>query len=140
MILAVFFICFAEQILTLVFGERYASSADLLRILTVGQLVCLMTGPCEILLMMAGKQNTTLRVNVVAAIALAVIGPCAVLGFGMRGLAIAIATVTATQNLANCYLAHRLLGIVTHVGAVPWTTLDSLIRRGPFNLRELYSR
>ena len=115
--LALVFLIFAESILTIVFGEHYAQAALILRILTAGQIVCLLTGPCEITLMMAGQQKTTLIVNVVAAIAIAVAGSFAVLQFGMVGLAVAIATVTSLQNCANWYLTHRLLGVWTHVGA-----------------------
>jgi O-antigen/teichoic acid export membrane protein len=118
--LAVIFMVFAEQILTLVFGGHYAGGAIILRILAAGQVICLLTGPCEIVLMMAGRQKTTLRVNVCAALALVVCGPLAVRGYGMTGLAVAIATVTALQNLVNWHLAGRLLGIATHVGALPW--------------------
>ena len=118
--LALIFMVFAEQILAIVFGSHYADSAHILRILTAAQFVCLATGPCEIVLMMAGQQNATLRVNVCAATALVIVGPLATFGYGMYGLAAAIATVTATQNLVNWYLARRLLGISTHVGAVFW--------------------
>ena len=120
MVLALIFMLFAEQILAVVFGSHYETSADILRILTAGQIVCLLTGPCEIVLMMAGQQQTTLRVNVCAAIALVILGPLSIIGYGMTGLAVAIATVTATQNLVNWYLAHRLLGVATHVRALPW--------------------
>jgi O-antigen/teichoic acid export membrane protein len=118
--LAVIFMVFAEQILTIVFGSHYAEAGHILRILAAGQVICLLTGPCEIVLSMAGQQKATLRVNVCAAIALVILGPLAIVGYGMLGLAAAIAVVTATQNLVNWYLAHRLLGISTHVGALPW--------------------
>jgi len=118
--LALIFLAFAEQILAIVFGAHYAEGALILRLLTAGQVVCLLTGPCELVLMMAGQQKTTLRVNVVAAIALLVFGPLAVAGFGMAGLAAAIAIVTATQNLVNWHLAQRLLGISTHVRLLRW--------------------
>lgn len=115
--LAIVFLIFAESILTIIFGEHYAQAALILRILTAGQIVCLLTGPCEITLMMAGQQKTTLKVNVVAALFIAVVGSFAVMNFGMVGLAVSIATVTSLQNIANWYLTHRLLGIWTHVGA-----------------------
>ena len=118
--LAVIFMVFAEQVLAIVFGGHYAEGAHILRILAAGQIICLLTGPCEIVLMMAGQQKTTLRVNVCAALALVVCGPLAVVGYGMTGLAAAIASVTAIQNLVNWYLAQRLLGIATHIGALPW--------------------
>jgi O-antigen/teichoic acid export membrane protein len=119
-VLAVVFLLFAEQTLAIVFGSHYAEGAPILRLLAVGQIICLLTGPCELVLMLAGQQKVTLRVNVCAAIALLIVGPLAVVGFGTTGLAAAIATVTATQNLVNWYLAKRLLGISTHVGPLLW--------------------
>ena len=116
-LLTVCFLLFAESILGLVFGEQYTGSALILRILVVGQFVCLVTGPCEILLMMAGGERMALRVNYCAAASLLLLGPLGILLWGMTGLAIAIACVTSIQNLANWYFAHRLLGVWTHLGA-----------------------
>ena len=112
------FLVFPEAILTIAFGEFYASAAPLLRILAVGQMICIFTGPCEIVLMMAGHQNKTLIVNAVAALAIFTLGPIGILSFGMTGLAVAISVITSVQNLVNWSLARRLIGINTHVGSV----------------------
>jgi len=112
------FLLFPEAVLTFAFGEYYAQGANLLRILAIGQIICIITGPCEIVLMMAGHQNKTLLVNTIAAIAIFTLGPLGIIYFGMWGLAVAIATITSCQNLANWVLTKRLLGIRTHVGAI----------------------
>ena len=122
-ILAIGFLVFAETILSVVFGESYAQAAFFLRVLTIGQVVCLLTGPCEISLMMAGHEKTTAKVNIVAAITLFLVGGLVTFQFGLNGLAITIACVTATQNLANWLLARHLLGIWTHVGATGFQRL-----------------
>jgi len=51
---------FPEAILSIVFGEFYAQGAFILKILVAGQLICVLTGPCEIVLTMAGHQNRAL--------------------------------------------------------------------------------
>ncbi len=129
--MACVFLLFAETILTTVFGPQYANAASLLRILTLGQIVCLLTGPCEISLMMAGHERTTLKVNVIAAVTLFIVGAIATQQFGLIGLAATIAFVTATQNLVNWMLARQLLGVWTHVGAtgIPSTLIPKFTRQ-----------
>ncbi len=123
------FLVFPESVLTFAFGEYYAGGANLLRILAIGQIICIFTGPCEIVLMMAGHQNRTLIVNMVAAIAIFTLGPLGIIYFGMTGLAVTIATITSCQNLVNWFLAKRLLGISTHVGAVDRAAIASTVQK-----------
>ena len=125
-ILAVIFVVFAEQLLAIVFGSQYESSATILRILTLGQIVCLMTGPCEVVLMMSGHQKITFRVNLFAALAILSLGPVAVFFYEIQGLAVIVAAITSVQNLTNCYLTQRLLGVSTHVRFTP---LKNLLNR-----------
>lgn len=107
-------ILFPKVILTVVFGTYYAQAAPLLQILVAGQLISVLTGPCELLLMMAGHQNKTLTINVIAAVAIFTAGPIGIYAGGITGLAIAISSVTALQNLSNWILARRVTGIWTH--------------------------
>jgi len=123
------FLIFPEAVLSFAFGEYYAQGANLLRILAIGQIICILTGPCEIVLMMAGHQNKTLVVNSIAAIAIFTLGPLAIIYFSITGLAIALATITSCQNLANWILAKRLLGIGTHVGAVDRQAIAQTIQK-----------
>ena len=111
------FIAFAEPILSLAFGEFYAQSANLLRILTVGQVVCVLTGPSEVVLMMTGHQRITWRINLVAVIAIVACGTLALVHGGLIGLAIVLSSATCIQNLTTWYLAKKLVGIATHCGA-----------------------
>lgn len=104
---------FPEAVLTLVYGGFYASAAIVLQVLVVGQLVCVLAGPCEMVLMMAGHQKKTFYVNIACAIAIATICPLAILHFGITGLALGMGTVTIGQNLVNNWLVRRLVGIDT---------------------------
>lgn len=112
--IGIILILFPKAILTIVFGDYYAQAAPLLQILVAGQLISVLTGPCELLLMMAGHQNKTLTINVIAAIAIFTFGPIGIYAGGITGLAIAISSVTALQNLSNWMLAKRVTGIWTH--------------------------
>lgn len=108
-----FMLAFPEFILTVAFGEYYGQAAPLLQILAIGQLVCIVTGPCETVLMMAGHQNKTLIVNIVAAAAIILLGLIGIHWWGVFGLALTMGTVTITQNLFNWWMTYRLVGVST---------------------------
>ena len=105
---------FPEAILSFVFGEFYAQAAFVLKILVAGQLICVLTGPCEIVLAMAGHQNKTLAVNAISAVAIFTLGPLGIYLGGIGGLAMAMCGALAFQNLANWWLARKLVGVSTH--------------------------
>ena len=106
-------LAFPEHVLGFAFGEHYRQAASILRVLVVGQLICVLTGPCEIVLMMAGHQKKTLFINVASAVLILVLGTIGVMYFGIFGLACAMAFTTSLQNLVNCWLARTLVGIST---------------------------
>jgi len=105
---------FPETVLAVAFGDYYTRAATILQILVAGQLACVLTGPCETLLMMSGHQNKTLAVNAVVAVAILIAGTLALNSYGMLGLAITMATATVAQNVFNCWLARQTLGIATY--------------------------
>lgn len=125
---------FPEAILSFVFGEFYAQAAFILKILVAGQLICVLTGPCEIVLTMAGHQNKALTVNAISAVAIFTLGPLGIHLGGIGGLAVAMCGVMIFQNLTNWWLAKRLVGVSTHfdLGYVPQliTRAKLLIRKG----------
>jgi len=112
-LIAAVLILFPAPVLTLIYGDFYAAGALVLQVLVVGQLVCVMAGPCEMVLMMAGHQKKTLYVNIVAAICIGTLGPLAILWYGITGLALAIGAVTIGQNVFNVWLVQRQVGIDT---------------------------
>ena len=125
-------LCFPEIVLTIAFGEYYAQAAPLLQMLAIGQIVCILTGPCENVLMMTGHQNKTLIVNIVAAFLIFAFGLFAIQNMGIIGLAITMCSITTAQNLFNWWLAKRLLGIstgfnVTYVQSMSPRALKQLI-------------
>ncbi len=106
---------FAEDVLTFTFGAYYGLSADLLRILVMGQFFCMVTGPSELVLIMTGQQKKSVAINMLTVLLIASAAPFALIGFGLVGLAMVIAFVTASQNLLTCYVAHRCVGIRTDI-------------------------
>ena len=129
---------FPEAILTFVFGEFYAQAAFILKILVAGQLICVLTGPCEIVLTMAGHQNKTLAVNAVSAVAIFTLGPLGIYLSGIGGLAVAMCSVMVFQNLTNWWLAKKLVGVSTHfdLSYVPQLISQAriLIRKGSLDV------
>lgn len=114
LIVGAIFLIFAESILAIAFGEFYAQSANILRILSIGQIVCVLTGPSEVVLMMTGHQRVTWRINLLAVVCIAAFGSTALIYGGLIGLAITLCLATSIQNLTTWYMAWRLAGIKTN--------------------------
>lgn len=129
LLLGVLFLVVPETVLGIAFGEYYHVAAPLLRILAVGQLICIMTGPCDMLLMMTGHQRISLIVNSVATGVLFAVAPFAMRGFGIVGLAISMSVTTACQNLVNWYFARSKIGVNTAFGTLSFTDIG-LERKG----------
>ena len=127
-VLGLLFLLCPEFVLGTVFGDYYRGGALVLVILAAGQIVCILTGPCEMLLMMVGHHRKALLVNTTATLVLLVVAPVGTRFWGVTGLALCMATVTASQNLVNCYLAHRCVGVNTAFSLKPLTTLYEALR------------
>ncbi len=97
------------------FGDAYRSSAHLLVILAVGQLVNVLTGSVSFLLSMTGHERDLRNVVLIS-------GPLAIAAaliltpfFGVTGAAIATALAVATHNLLAVYRVKQRLGFSTLV-------------------------
>ncbi|MEM9410171.1 MAG: MATE family efflux transporter [Planctomycetota bacterium] len=113
-LIAVVLLQFPELILSIAFGEFYAQAAPILQVLVVGQLVCALTGPCEMVLIMGGHQKKALVVNVCASLAMVTFCPLSIWLFGIYGLAFAVSAIMAVQNIFNCWLTKRVVGVQAH--------------------------
>lgn len=127
-VLGLLFLLCPEFVLGTVFGDYYRGGALVLVILAAGQIVCILTGPCEMLLMMVGHHRKALIVNTTATLVLLLAAPASTRFWGVTGLALCMATVTATQNLVNCYLAYRCVGVNTAFSIKPLATLFETLR------------
>jgi O-antigen/teichoic acid export membrane protein len=98
-------------IVPLLFTEDFGPAALTLSILTFGQLISVLTGSPNLLLMMTGHQRSAAVCGVVALVVLAALA--AILGFqwGPNGVAVAAATSLAIYKIALALLGWRLLNV-----------------------------
>lgn len=100
------------QVVGLIFGAEFAAADDILRVLTVGQLINLMTGPAGYVLVMTGHQRT-MR-NILSGTLLVVLPLTWLMArsYGGIGAAAATAAGLAIQNLLALWAVYRHLGII----------------------------
>ncbi len=101
-------------VLGIIFGEYYRNGAELLVLLSFGQLALVMAGSCALTLSLTGHQRTALRISLLSAGLLAVAGPLATWLFGLRGLAAAVVAATVTECGLQWAITRKLLGVWTH--------------------------
>nr|UIK89352.1 polysaccharide biosynthesis C-terminal domain-containing protein [Arthrobacter polaris] len=68
-----FFVIYAEQLLSIIFGTEYAAGADSLRLLSIAMLFSTGIGPLDMLLLMAGRSSLSL-INTATALVLDIVG------------------------------------------------------------------
>lgn len=126
---------FSETILGLAFGEYYRSGAIFLKILVLGQLICVATGPCQVVLMMTGREKTAMAVNFVTAIFAVISGLVGVCYFGMVGLATSVSLTIVLQNLCNWWIVKKQVGVDTRCG-LNLVELSTLLN--PLKVKKVY--
>jgi O-antigen/teichoic acid export membrane protein len=113
-------------VLGIIFGEDYRGGAELLVLLSFGQLALVMAGSCGLTLSLTGHQRTALRISLLSAGLLAVAGPLATWLFGLKGLALAVVAATVTECVLQWGITRKLLGVWTHFAP---TELFNVLRR-----------
>lgn len=113
LILAVF-VLFGPAVLRLGFGAFYAEGAVALSVLSVGQLVAVLTGASVPVLLMTGNQRAAVGISGAAAVVATVAALLAVGPFGTTGVAVATSAVIVVQQLATLVAARRLAHVWTH--------------------------
>jgi len=116
LIVGAILLAFPETILGLAFGEYYRSGAMFLKILVLGQLICVATGPCQVVLMMTGYEKTAMVVNFFTAVLAVLGGLLGVCYFGMVGLATSVSLTIVLQNICNWWIVKKQIGIDTRCG------------------------
>ncbi len=124
------FIAFGPWVMSVVYGDFYAQGATALVILSIGRLVAVWTGSCAVVLMMTGYQRVAMTVTVSAGILSVVSGIFAAPRFGLIGVAVTTASAQIVQNLVQLYLAHRLVGVWTHIQLSPGPFMEFLTGKG----------
>jgi len=109
--IALIFIVFGRQIITLLFGAEFAAADAPLAILSVGQIANALTGSVAVLLVMTGYQHRATAAMAAGAVLNIVIGLILIPGYGEVGAAIAAATSLVVSNMAMVLATRRRLGI-----------------------------
>lgn len=94
------------------FGEGYSGAARIMMILLVGQLVIVLGGSCQQVLILTAHQNTALKVNLVAAILFSVL-LFSIPGGGGERVAICFTLTTILRAGAMWWATKQLLEIST---------------------------
>lgn len=91
---------FSEDVLRMVYGDFYKSGAEVLIILSFGQLINVLTGSVAWTLIMTRNEHLLLKINLGFGVVMVAVSLLAVKAWGTTGLAVAIALVFAMHNLA----------------------------------------
>ena len=95
------------------FGSEYVGAANLLRVLTLSQLVIALFGPLDVVLTMVGYHRVVLYARLAGLIVIGFTASLAVPWFGGLGAAFAVLIGTLSWNLSLCLFTYRRIGIVT---------------------------
>jgi O-antigen/teichoic acid export membrane protein len=106
------------RVLTLVFGQQFASGGFVLAVLGLAQFVNAVTGLCGVTLTMCSKENLLLRIAIISMILSFVLDLLGARLFGIRGVAVASAVTTAGQYIMLWWVARAVLGVWTHPGRI----------------------
>ena len=108
------FLCAGDSIVKVIYGSAYESASMLVIILSVGQTINVLTGPCGTVLIAAERGGEVLAITLLTGVAAIVITIAAASTFGVVGLASGVSFGTALQNAALWAAARRRTGLWTH--------------------------
>ncbi len=113
MALAIFAI-FGSRLLSVVYGDFYATGHHILILLGLGKGFNVLTGPCGITLMMTGHQKIMMKITAFSTILMVVMSLLAVDKYGPEGVAFCAAVTMVLHNLLMLYFVKKRVGIRTH--------------------------
>lgn len=102
---------FGEDLIALVFGESYRPASALLFIMLGATLAESVGGAVDEILKMSSKSGVVLASQIIALLAIAVLGPLLTLHYGARGAAAASVISFATMYGIQIFYASRFYGI-----------------------------
>jgi O-antigen/teichoic acid export membrane protein len=107
---------FPGPILGFILRESYSQAGSIVIVLAAGYLGLVIFGNPQYVLTMTGYHRAVLAVNCLSALVLVIAGVAGAWRFGAVGLAAGSALSFFLQNGILWWLAHRELGIWTHIG------------------------
>jgi O-antigen/teichoic acid export membrane protein len=117
LLVAVTLVFAAGPVLVLLYGDFYAQAASALIIMTVAQVINVLTGSPGILLAMSDRQTVLMRIGMLAGLCGLVMSLLLAGFLGATGVAIGLATGMIAHNVAMCLYCRWRLGVKTH-GAI----------------------
>ncbi|MHB1586420.1 MAG: oligosaccharide flippase family protein [Acidiferrobacteraceae bacterium] len=115
-----------NELVTLVYGARYVNAGELLVILSIGQLVSVLSGSCGFTLAMTRHQTTMMIVSLVSGFVTIALAVVLARSAGAVGVAVAAATGLTLQNIAMTLLVKVRLGIRTYITWPRMSWLDDI--------------
>ncbi|MCU7932386.1 MAG: oligosaccharide flippase family protein [Candidatus Thiodiazotropha sp. (ex Codakia rugifera)] len=125
---SVILITFREELLILLYGDDYIDSAQVFLILTIGQLVNVLTGQSSIVLGLCGHQNALMYVSIISGIIGIALSSILVNSYGIIGIAIGVSIGLALSNIISLYLVHRYIGIKIYASINPVFVKEAIDR------------
>lgn len=119
-LLAVTFVAAGGPLLAVVYGEHYRIGALPFAVLSLGQVVAVLTGACGLVLGMTGHQRLLLVITSTSVVATVGMLLVAAPVWGMTGAAVVSALGLSAQNVALLVAARRATGLFT-LAAPPWS-------------------
>jgi O-antigen/teichoic acid export membrane protein len=110
---AIVFIFWGKEVITLVFGAEYSNAAIALAILCVGQLVNASAGSVALILNMTGNTNKTIYGVLMALIINTLMALTLIPRFGLTGAALGYSVSMSVWNATLMYMAKKHVGINT---------------------------
>jgi len=110
----IIFIFYGENILVVFFGEFYRSSANILVILSVGQVFNVLSGSCGLALMLTKHQKTMMTITLFSGIITFLFSWYLIYDYGVIGVAVGTTFGLILQNILMLLLTRYKLGIWTH--------------------------
>lgn len=117
-ILFIVFLFWGGDILSLLYGEYYASAFWILILLGVGIMTNAWAGFCGPTLMMTGKQQTLMNISLVAGSLTVIMAFTFGHIYGAEGVAASMAFGMALQHVLMLVAVKRYVGIWTHTGGL----------------------
>ena len=110
------FIFSADSILALVYGDYYRTASTPLVLISIGQLINVLSGSGMITLMMTGHQRSAMNISLVFGLCI-IVGALLVIGpYGVSGVAAVTGSVVAVLACFTLFWTRYRTGMWTHVG------------------------
>ncbi len=100
------------EVVSVIFGKEFADADLVLRVLVIGQLINLVTGPCGYVLVMTGHQQTMRNILVFTLMIVLPITWYLANLYGAAGAAIATTFGLSLQNVLSLWYVNKYLGFV----------------------------